>query len=171
MSIVQDRPLVNMLAWIALVINGLLLTSVALVIRVHFRAINLSFPPAVIFLLICACLLSFPVFAIRETFTLLKEYFPDKEINSHKKRTINLLLIMQVCSVLFDGFVGIVMLTDFQHFITQSIANLELLNFLMAFLLIVAGIINLIVLFLLGGLRKAIMKNHRAILLGSFDPV
>jgi hypothetical protein len=136
----------------------------------HYQAINMSFPPTVIFLLICLCLLSFPLFSIREVFSLIKEYFPDKEINSHKKRTITLLLILQVCSVLFDGFVGVVMLTDFQHFITQSIPDLELLNFLMAFLLIVAGIINLIVLFLLGGLQKAIMKNHLAILISSFGP-
>jgi hypothetical protein len=168
MSIVQDRPLVNMLAWIALGINGLLLIAVALELRFHYWTLNLSFPPTLIFLSICLCLLSFPIFSIREVFTLTKEYFPDKEINAHKKRTIMLLLILQACSVLFEGFVGVVMLSNFQQFIIQYRPNLELLNFSMAFLMIVSGIVNLIMLFLLGGLRKAIIKNCRAIMLNSF---
>jgi hypothetical protein len=168
-SVFQDRSLIKSLAWIAMVLNCLLLTFVALITWLHHRRFDISYPPAILFLSISLFLLLVPIFCSQQVFLLINNYFPDGEIPLFRKRIINSLIFFQIISCLYEGFVGIVMLTQYQLFIAQYNQKLELMNFLMAFITAIAAVANFLFVFLLGGLRKAIGKSHRVKLIRSFD--
>jgi hypothetical protein len=168
-SVFQDRSLIRIFASIAMVLNGLLLGLVVLVAGSHLHRAALGYPPAVLFLLISLFLLLVPIFCSQQVFFLVSNYFPDGEIPLNRKRVINILIFFQVISCLYEGIVGGLMLTHYQSFIAQYDQKLELLNFLMAFITVIAAFANFLFVFVLGGLQRTINKSHRARLLGSFD--